>query len=303
MVLDSVRRKVQVVTDEPEMGWIEAGRRLNRAYHTRGYRRSCNPDGIDVFAEDWDNLIILDSCRYDSLSNEPLPGEYTHQISRGSATREFVEANFIDRELNDVVYVSANAWYSRLQTPETSLHKFVNLQAKDLADPEVGMEMPGVVTDAALEYHGKYPNKRLVIHYMQPHHPYVTERGRDLIPPKMGMTRAILSSECSRDTLRDIYQENLELALKDVRRLLNELQGKSVVTADHGELLGDRSYPLPYREYGHPRGTYVEDLVKVPWIVHTNGERKTITSEAPENNTDVDSDAVERRLKDLGYKV
>jgi hypothetical protein len=86
-----------------------------------------------------------------------------------------------------------------------------------------------------------------------------------------------------------------------------ELPGKSVVTSDHGQLIGERGFPVPFKEYGHPNGIYSEELVKVPWHVYQNGKRKGIIAESPEKATyeTKDSDELdaktEEHLKNLGY--
>jgi hypothetical protein len=70
-------------------------RELNRLYHTRGNRRAYNPDGVDVLAEDWDNLLILDACRYDAFAaRADLPGRLERRRSRGSHTSEFLSGIF-----------------------------------------------------------------------------------------------------------------------------------------------------------------------------------------------------------------
>jgi hypothetical protein len=88
-----------------------------------------------------------------------------------------------------------------------------------------------------------------------------------------------------------------------VSELLSELEGKTVVTADHGELLGDRDFPIPLRRFGHPSVTNLSPLIEVPWLVNERGTRPDIISQTPENTNDsiVDSSVVEDRLKDLGY--
>ena len=61
---------------------------------------------IDVTSEDWDNLIILDAHRFDLFKEaNTISGELDWQPSRGSATPEFIEANFSDEYCNDIVYV------------------------------------------------------------------------------------------------------------------------------------------------------------------------------------------------------
>jgi hypothetical protein len=49
--------------------------------------------------EDWDNLIILDACRYGAFErNNTIPGALEYRFSRGSMTGEFFEE--ISRTLN-----------------------------------------------------------------------------------------------------------------------------------------------------------------------------------------------------------
>ena len=118
------------------------------------------------------------------------------------------------------------------------------------------------------------------------------------------MTKAILDAGASPELVRTAYRENLDRVMAEMEHLLDELDGRTVVTADHGELLGERSSPLPYREYGHPWGTYMEKLVKVPWNVYDSGSRKRIVSEEPTGNRDdVDERLIDERLRNLGYQI
>lgn len=54
---------------------------------------------------DWDNLLILDSCRYDLFSEvaveDGLKGELTTFRSRGSSSSEFLKENFAGRTYDD----------------------------------------------------------------------------------------------------------------------------------------------------------------------------------------------------------
>jgi len=57
------------------------------------------------------------------------------------------------------------------------------------------------------------------------------------------------------------YQINLDLVLRYVARLIKHLYGgKIVITADHGELLGEHGL------YGHSPGLKFPQLVEVPWF-------------------------------------
>lgn len=301
MDLSRIRKGV----NNPRLAWVTFWRSVNALYHTRLNSRPYNPDGIDIFAEDWDNLIILDACRVDTLRKVGIEGEITTKQTRGSATHEFLEANFADRQLHNVVYISANAWYPRLKDRiHSEVHRFINLQRSEYQDEYFGIEPPDVIADEAIKAAAEYPNKRLLIHFIQPHYPFIGPIGRENIPPKTQMTEAIFDADCGEATIRKAYRENLELVIPEVERLIENLKGKTVVTADHGELLGERSFPVPYKEFGHPTGTYVSELVNVPWVERDSEERRDIRSEPPvTDTTKISRNEVDERLKNLGYKT
>lgn len=62
------------------------------------------------------------------------------------------------------------------------------------------------------------------------------------------------------EKVREYYREDLRMALKEVERLVEELNGEVVVTADHGELLGENG------EWGHRIGLKKPELLEVPWL-------------------------------------
>ena len=83
---------------------------------------------------------------------------------------------------------------------------------------------------------------------------------------------------------------------------MRELNGRTVVTADHSNMIGKRSLPIPIRDWSHPRGIYTKELVTVPWLVFENGPRWEIRAEEPTIQSDaVDDDAVADQLRHLGY--
>ena len=108
--------------------------------------------------------------------------------------------------------------------------------------------------------------------------------------------------ELERDELWSIYVENLEYALEHVAELLEALSGKTVVTSDHGNYVGERASPIPIREYGHPRGLYDEPVVRVPWLVYEDGSRRDIRTGDADSTNDIESSVVTDRLRDLGYR-
>jgi hypothetical protein len=281
-----------------------AAHHLNRLYYSLRNPEGYNADGIDVFAEDWDNLLILDACRYDSFAEQStLDGTLESRISRASATREWVHANFTDRQLHDVVYVSANPNYRKVADEiGAEVHAYVDVWRDDtLVGEENTIVPPETVTEHALDAAETYPNKRLLVHYVQPHYPFIGPTGKEHFDPAATLKEVSRDLGRTGELLERAYRENVDIVLEEAERLLAELPGKTVVSSDHGELLGERLFPLPFRAYGHPMGIYMNELVKMPWLVHTSGERKEIVAEAPTERDKMDDEALEEQLRNLGY--
>lgn len=99
----------------------------------------------------------------------------------------------------------------------------------------------------------------------------------------------------------EAYQENIELVLDVVEPLLDDIDGKTVVSSDHSNLVGDWISPIPCRGYGHPPTIYVNEPVKVPWLT-IDGDRREITADPPETHDEPEADVIEDRLSALGYK-
>lgn len=290
--------------------------RFNRWYHSGFGRHSFNPNGIDVMAEDWDNLIILDACRYDTFSTvSDLPGTLKRRESRASTTDEFMQANFAERDFRDTVYVTASPSVYVTEGVDPKFHLIVNLW-EDEWDPEVRTVRPETVTNRAIEVHKQYPNKRLLVHYLQPHYPFIGPTGRKHfdytaiddpsgerteLDKKFWDTVGTQINNVPEHIVREAYRENLEVTLPYVRELLDTVDGRTIITADHGEMLNDRASPIPYRVYGHPAGLYTPELVEVPWHVYTSGSRRHIVAGERAADVDADKEIVEERLRDLGY--
>jgi len=61
--------------------------------------------------------------------------------------------------------------------------------------------------------------------------------------------------------LRKAYEDNLKLVLEEVKKLVKNLEGKIVVTSNHGECFGEKFI------IEHPTGIYIKELVEVPWLI------------------------------------
>ncbi len=268
-------------------------------------------EGSFILDERWDNLIILDACRFDvfeeSLAKSKLEGKLESRISRGTDTPSFLKENFLKRDCKDIVYVSANP-HVDLQT-RGRFWKIVPVW-KDDWNWKNGTVMPETVCKYALDAMKKYPDKRLIIHFLQPHSPYIgyqfdwSARERYNGPLTVFTTRTYAMIE-KKSHLR-LYRMNLEYAMECVQKLLANLPGITIVTADHGEAFGERIGPI--RLYGHLHGARIPALVKVPWLVIENDKitrkrpRVAEKGAPPEAFDKQEEKEIQERLAALGYE-
>ncbi len=78
------------------------------------------------------------------------------------------------------------------------------------------------------------------------------------LPPLSPMDDAL--RKVGGDGVNKAYKDNLVRVMNSLEQLLPELSGRIVITADHGELLGEKG------RYGHDFEGQ-EKLVDVPWFV------------------------------------
>ncbi len=270
--------------------------------------------GTRIMSEDWDNLLILDACRYDMFADRiGLDGELESRISLGSSSEEFLERNFTSGTFHDTVYVNANPYIPRLNLDEDTFHAVIDCLGD--WDTELQTVTPETVARAAADAHETYPDKRLIVHFMQPHTPFIGELGRNMagggwtmdldVEEEPGIWKHLRDGTADLDvaTVWEAYLENLDVVLEEVADLLETLKGKSVITADHGNLVGERLSPIPSRrKYGHPYGVHAEELVKVPWFVVEGDGRREVRPEPPVEQESVDEETVDERLEALGYR-
>lgn len=275
---------------------------------------------------DWDNLIILDACRYDVFkevySESKISGDLSKRQSQGSATPDFLKKNFGDDRFYDTVYVSANVLPS-IYLSNKQFHDFIPVW-KYGWDDNLRTVTPEKLQEYAIQTSEKYHNKRLIVHFLQPHSPYIGEyrlntvdtghdrERRDFLDnstddkkdkkntPPFELLR---TGQLSKNEHWKAYKSNLECAIPAVRELLEALPGRTAVTADHGEGFGEFAFPFPIRVYAHPIGVPVPVLTEVPWLVSDSQQRKNITSELPSHSSkeSIVDEKVQQRLRDLGY--
>lgn len=261
--------------------------------------------------EDWDNLVILDGCRFDMFRNKNfIQGELSKVYSAGSHTWEFMRKNF-QGDQRDTVYISANP---QLGLVKGSFAEVYNVWEESW-DEDLETVPPENVTRTAEKAVKKHPNKRIVVHYMQPHYPFIGSKGRRIQgqgsykflggkyrKKNLNIWEMLFKGMLELEEVEKAYVENLEEVLEEVPRLNSFLEGKTVVTSDHGNLLGKRvSRFLPFRVYGHPMNFHDPDLTAVPWLELPFDKRREIEISETSEKSFKKSEKVKKRLKDLGY--
>lgn len=289
-------------------------RELNRLYFTWSGTADYNADGIDIMDEDWDNLLLLDACRYDMfVAQSSLPGSLSKRVSRGSNTIEFLRGNLSDGEYHDTVYVTANPQFHRYSEEfNGEFHDVVDVWRDDGWDEKYNTVLPETTAAYARSAREEYPNKRLLVHFIQPHYPFLaTSSSFDKNHLHLGETdtddfwhqKFYGNLDVSTSEVWELYEKTLDEALPHVESLLTDLGGKSVVSSDHGNMVGEQACPIPVTEWGHPEGIHTPELVEVPWLEHQVGERRSIVADPPRKQSLEGDETVSDRLESLGYRT
>ena len=268
--------------------------------------------GINYAEADWDTLVILDACRadlFEEVTSINRWDEYRQVNSGSGATPVWFKRKW-DGEYGDIVYVAGTPVLSRCAPG--SFHYIVecwqNAINKKLNAPD-----PKVVTESAVKAHKEFPNKRVVVHYIQPHYPFLKDPDLhftefegtkqwdvDADPRAGNIWEALRAGIVNKNEVWSGYRRNLEYILNELDTLLDYVDGRVVISSDHGNLLGELTYPIPFREYGHPMHSVQPALTTVPWAVN-DGERRDIVTGEADSTSKATSQEIQNHLKALGY--
>jgi len=267
--------------------------------------------GTNVFDREWDVLVVLDACRADLLQSVAPDVALLDTVeavrSVGSSSSEWLENTFLDHpETGRTVMVTGNTWTDRYLDADA----FAALDEvwKYAWDDDRGTVPAAAVTDRAIAAARERDPDRLVVHYMQPHHPFVP----DPIAGDGGIARTgshsntanpwvlLRRGEVRTERVWAAYEANLRYVLDEVAALLDNVDGRAVVTADHGNLFGE------WGLYGHPMHTPVPALLTVPWAEVRGIDRasRTPSLDPPEPlpiSRVYGADSDRDRLDALGY--
>jgi hypothetical protein len=177
-------------------------------------------------------------------------------------------------------------------------------------DNDVGTIHPESVTSHAIEMIRETDLDRYIVHYNQPHQPFVDDNlgeqtriaaeGAEKESDASNIWTELEHGAVETDTVWRAYRENLTYVLDSLPLLFENVDAETVaISSDHGNALGELGV------YGHPRATMPLDvLVDVPWIETTAENIDEVDPETLRTDSDdsiSEADDVERRLADLGY--
>lgn len=265
-------------------------------------------------------LVILDACRFDvfkQMYDGYLRGDITKTWSTARWTGEYIHNCW--EGYNDLTYINTapviSKFYfnTRVSGPDPSeyFRELIQLWKTDW-DPETGTVPADAVTDTAISLAAQSDQIRLVAHYMQPHLPYIGEYGfdiwenkavlkdrieGDLESPTSVYIDAIESGAISLDELWKAYEANLKYVLPEIRRLVKNVDCPVVVTADHGENLGEKGQYFHEENSRYTR--VVPWLIVDPDIIGTNRNSNKDYNRNQVNN--IEDKTIEDRLESLGY--
>lgn len=289
------------------------------------YNKS-NP-GKTIWEKDWDVLCVLDGCRLD------LMNEYINEVdgitvkksdslrSVGSMTPEWLNNTFNPKfsdEIGKTAYITGNPWTAN----EKAEQEYLPLSEEDFeyfeeawrnkwcngSEMDISTMPPEPLTDSAMTVYEEQSPEYLIVHYMQPHEPFrlrpswfsnsdkeIQAGGDTDGSKKTSIWHRYRNGEIEKEELWEAYRDNLEWVMSDVRRLLNSLDKEVVLTSDHGNAMGE------WGVYGHPSGSPIPELRRVPWITVEGQGTNQQNSVGQTNQKEVET-SIQSRLKSLGYK-
>ena len=285
------------------------------------------PIGTNIFDKEWDVLIILDACRVDAMNEIAEEYEFIGNVesmtSVGSSSFEWMNNTFKPQyrsQIHDTTYLSQNSFVDQTfgkggTTGKASLpfepSRFDLVDSDDFEHIEhlwkaefedssewavegelVSRTSPKYTTEHAIETVRKRDPKKLIVHYMYPHDPYVLADQK--LQPRFDT--ALKSGEATREEVWEAYLENLRFVLDHVEILLDNVnRDQVVITADHGEAFGE------YMFYRHPPACPIPSVRRVPWVKTKGVDKNTVDPTAPPPGKTDNVTTAEERLEKLGY--
>jgi hypothetical protein len=115
----------------------------------------------------------------------------------------------------------------------------------------------------------KFKQKKIILWYMQPHHPFLInekttfmnqKRNQDFKGKNIYVWKALRRDEISIEEAYNAYKINLKITLEYIKKLLDYLKGKIIITSDHGNCFGE------FGLFSHPPKIHIPPLIDIPYL-------------------------------------
>ncbi|OAQ54704.1 hypothetical protein HTG_03845 [Natrinema mahii] len=302
------------------------------------YANTVTTIGTNVFTREWDVLILLDTCRVDALRAVADEYNFISSVdsirSVGGRSPEWIAKTFVDKyeeAIRETAYLTTNVFTEPIldtASPDAGsladksftydlLDRISTVDVETLGKCEYLFEYepvgesgplghteggtpPRYVTDRGIDVARNENFDRLILHYLQPHPPYMSralEEDRPLYKHERDWW-GYMGDTGDRGTIWETYLDELRFVLDEVEIVLENVDADQVViSSDHGEAFGE------FWEFGHKTGSMHPKVRNVPWVETSATDTGSYTPEfeAPAIE-DADNDLAEQ-LEALGYKM
>ncbi|MFO7957704.1 MAG: hypothetical protein R6X33_11470 [Candidatus Brocadiia bacterium] len=260
-------------------------------------------------------MIILDACRADYLRQLKREAGTARSLARDTHNWVLAFAELYPQiSPSGCLWFTANPVVDRALPATGAAEQFPTVRVWQTSWQEVGVNRiptvhPQSVNEAVRRYVNEYGQpERTIIHYIQPHSPYIGsfelplagwgDGPEDMSKALQRLTdprKAVREGQVSWSDVRRAYRANVELVLRHAEDLASDLKGTVVITADHGEILGEGE------RFGHDPTYHDMELRLVPWMVIERGSFSPAAI-VRARLEEPDEGVVKRRLEALGYK-
>lgn len=300
------RESVTRVNRDGVAGARSSAARLCMGAGERFFRlRYARQEPTNVFERSWDVLVVLDGCRYDLLqycNDIDFIRSRDRIVSVGSTTTKWMTGTFCDESVavpDGTAYITGNPFSNQCLTGSEC--GFLIEAWQTAWDKKHGTILPRQITDRAIAAWREHNVDRMIIHYMQPHYPFIEypEMHGGLDPDQFGnmpdkpVWNKLRDGDIERKRVWEAYLSNFGIVMDELQFLIQCIDAESVVTtADHGNAFGE------FGQYGHPAESWNPYVRFVPWWQTTAERSNEYTPDLQREGTDRQ---VENKLRDLGY--
>lgn len=233
-----------------------------------------------LLKKSWDVLFILDACRFDMFEqvyeSMGLSGKLRCVDSEAIETDHWYQKHWSGHN-NEIILVTPHARLFK-NSHYKNFFGAINTsgipEQDDWRSPEMAVK---VFTDSQKEN----KDKRFIVHLIPPHLPFLGKCGRAWLediglfkhPDYKRIASMCNAGDIKWDKIKEYYLENIRFSLGFIKDSLEKIQGKIVITSDHGDLLGENGL----FGHGYEDENVREILTTVPWL-ELNNEKDTLDS-------------------------